>query len=106
MEVKVELKDGTMVPDGIVDLVRVSLDSLVRQGFPGGLALYEVGKLARDLGHKIFSQREFGLLRSLGLVSGTMEQPYMHELTRRIVACMVEFDGEVPVLVDPRKPAT
>lgn len=100
----VKLKNGEVEPAPLVAVLRVSLSSLLRgeKGLNGGLALYELGKLAKDPTHKLFDPRQFDLLKRLHLLEGTFEAPQMHGSTRNIVACMVEFKGEMPYLVDPR----
>lgn len=99
----VTLKDGTRVLSAVVGAVRANLTALQdgRYGMDGVLAVYEVGKLARDPKHEVFSPAQFELLRNFGLVRGTYEAPEMQAAVRDVVRCMVEFRGETPVLVDP-----
>ncbi len=97
----VRLQDGSVAVDTMVSTVLVTLDGLAKS-FPGILALYELGKLARDPSHAIWEDREFNTLRDLGLVSGTRGAPHMHEVTRTIVKVAVVFVKETPCVVDPR----
>lgn len=104
MMTMVRLKNGAEEVMPLVVALRMILRHMLEgdYGFNGVVSVYELAKLAKDRNHKIFSKSQFNLLTKLNLLEGTFEAPSTRDSTRNIVACMVEFRGEEPYLVDPR----
>lgn len=103
-----KLRNGKEEADVMVKVMRMSLSGLLdgSSGLNGILAVYEIGKLAKNPKHEIFSEGQLKLLLDLNLLEqgSTRKAARMHDTTRNVVDALIEFVGEEPTLVNPYTP--
>lgn len=91
---KVQLKDGSMVPDATMRTVYLSMQHLFETN---PLALYELGQIARNPDHVPFGSLG-GVLAGTNLIDGDGR---MHDDTRHVVLSSLPGDGMDMRLVHP-----
>ncbi|MCC2646910.1 MAG: hypothetical protein K0R02_975 [Rickettsiaceae bacterium] len=98
-----KLKNGSVVAEPVVITTMMNIKSLAAGKMGNNpmnslLSVYELGKLAQDPKHKIFSKPIEDLLKGLALMQ---EDGTLHNEVKDIAQSAISFNGSMPDIHNP-----